>query len=125
MASLLELTQQMVDGLKDGKFVEGMETFYADNVINEEPTGAIIEGKANLIAHEKNALEQVVAYNGIEIKSIGVGDDDGQGNGVTYAEYKLSIDKKDGSKFNPDQVQVTRWENGKAVHIRFYYNPQF
>jgi len=121
--TLLEKTKRMIEGLKHGKFVEGMEEFYADDVINEEPTGVKTAGKATLIENEKETLENVAAYHGIEISSFGVGEDDGQGNGVTFAEYKLSVDMKDGSKFNPDQVQVTRWENGKAKRIKFYYNP--
>jgi hypothetical protein len=123
--SLLEKTRRMIDGLKQGEFVEGMEEFYADDVVNEEPTGAMLEGKATIIANEKEILENVATYHGIEIKSIGAGEDDGGGNGVTFAEYKLSVDMKDGSKFNPDQVQVTRWEGGLVKHIRFYYNPDF
>ena len=123
--SLLGKNQQILDMLKKGEFVEGMEQFYADDVMNEEPTGVIIKGKQAVIENEKNILQQVKAYHGIEVKSVGVGEDDGNGNGVTFAEYKLSVDMKDGSKFNPDQVQVTRWKNGKAVHIKFYYNPNF
>ncbi len=123
--SLLDKTKRMIEALKQGQFVEGMEEFYADHAVNEESNGAKIEGKANIIANEKNILEQVAAYHGCEIKSFGAGEDDGQGNGVTFAEYKLSVDMKDGSKFNPDQVQVTRWENGLAVHIKFYYDPNF
>lgn len=123
--SLLEKTQDMINGLKDGRFVEGMEQYYADDAVNEEPTGATVTGKAAIIANEKEVLANVAAYHGIEIISIGVGEDDGQGNGVTFAEYKLNVDMKDGTKFNPDQVQVTRWENGKAKHIKFFYNPEF
>ncbi|MHC4708987.1 MAG: nuclear transport factor 2-like protein [Planctomycetota bacterium] len=122
---LLDRTRRMIEGLEDGKFVEGMEEFYADDVVNEEPTGVRTEGKALLIENEKQTLENVATYHGIEIRSIGVGEDDGKGNGVTFAEYKLSVDMKDGSKFNPDQVQVTRWQDGKAKHIKFYYNPDF
>lgn len=124
-SALLAMTEQMIEDLKEGKFVEGMEAFYADDAINEEPTGAKTVGKAAIIANEKQVLANVAAYHGIEVKSIGVGQDDGNGNGVTFAEYKLSVEMKDGSKFNPDQVQVTRWENGKAKHIKFYYNPDF
>jgi hypothetical protein len=123
--SLLGKSQQILDMLKKGEFVEGMEKFYADDAVNEEPTGAKTRGKLAIIENEKNILQQVKAYHGIEIKSVGVGEDDGKGNGVTFAEYKLSVDMKDGSKFNPDQVQVTRWKNGKAEHIKFYYNPNF
>ncbi len=123
--SLREQTQKILEMLKKGEFVEGMEFFYADDVINEEPTGVIVQGKQAVIENEKNILQQVKTYHGIEVKSVGVGEDDGKGNGITFAEYKLSVDMKDGSMFNPDQVQVTRWKNGKAVHIKFYYNPNF
>lgn len=125
LESLLTKTQQIIALLVKGEFVEGMEQFYADDVIAEEPTGVMIQGKQAIIDNEKKILQQVKAYHGIEVKAVGVGDDDGKGNGVTFAEYKLQVDMKDGSKFNPDQVQVTRWANGKAKHIKFYYNPDF
>lgn len=125
MSTLLEKTQQIMDMLKDGQFVEGMEQFYADDAINEESNGDQVVGKQAIIDNEKQILENVAAYHGIEVKSVGVGEDDGNGNGVTFAEYKLTVDMKDGSKFNPDQVQVTRWKDGKAVHIKFYYDPSF
>jgi len=123
--SLLEKINIIMQQLKKGQFVEGMEAFYADDVVNEEPTGAKTVGKAVIIANEHEVLANVAAYHGCEVRSVGVGEDDGRGNGVTYAEYKLSVDMKDGSKFNPDQVQVTRWKDGKAVHNKFYYNPDF
>lgn len=123
--SLIQKTQHILDMLKEGQFLEGMDLYYADDVINEEPTGEQVQGKKTIMDNEKVILEQVAAYHGIDIKSVGAGEDDGQGNGVTFAEYKLSVDMKDGSKFNPDQVQVTRWENGKAKHVKFYYNPNF
>ena len=69
--SLLQKTQRMIQDLEHGKFVEGMEEFYADDAVNEEPTGATIEGKTAIIANEKAVLENVAAYHGIEIKSIG------------------------------------------------------
>ncbi len=122
---LLDKTKLILEMIKKGKFVEGMEEFYADDAVNEEPTGATIEGKTAIIEHEKNILRQVAAFHGVEVKSIAVAEDDGNGNGVTMAEYRMQDEMKDGSRFNPDQVQVTRWKNGQAVHIKFYYNPNF
>jgi len=123
--SLLESQQDIINMLKEGLFVEGMEKYYADDVVNIEPVGEPRSGKAAIIANEKEILGQVAAFHGIEVRSLGVGEDDGKGNGVTYAEYKISVDMKDGSKFNPDQVQITRWAGGKAIEIKFYYNPDF
>lgn len=123
--SLLAAQQDILDMVKQGQFVEGMEKYYADDAVNIEPTGDTRRGKQAIIENEKNILEQVAAFHGIEVRSVGVGEDDGNGNGVTFAEYKITVDMKDGSKFNPDQVQVTRWVDGKAKEIKFYYNPDF
>lgn len=108
--------------LEAGEFVQGMETFYADDAINEEANGDQVVGKAKIIANEHIILEQVKAFHGCTVRSIGA-NDDGNGNGTTFAEYELKVDMKDGTSFNPKQVQVTRWENGLAKHIQFYYDP--
>lgn len=123
--SLLEKTRQILEMLEEGQFVEGMEQFYADDAVNEEPTGDRVQGKASIISNEQKFLEQVAAFHGVTVKSVGAGVDDGRGNGVTFAEYSIRADMKDGKQFNPDQVQVTRWKDGKAVHNQFYYNPNF
>lgn len=36
---------------------------------------------------------------------------------------ELPVDMKDASTFNPRQVQVTRWKDGTATRICFYYDP--
>ncbi|MEM8738606.1 MAG: SnoaL-like domain-containing protein [Planctomycetota bacterium] len=123
--SLLKKTQTIMDQLKQGEFVAGMEEFYADDAVNEESNGNQTVGKDTIIANEKKFLTTVKQFHGVEVKAVGVGEDDGAGNGVTFAEYKVEVDLKDGGKFNPDQVQVTRWKDGKAVHIKFYYDPDF
>ena len=123
MTSLLENQKTILDQLQQGEFVKGMEDFYADDAINEEITGVRIEGKQAIIDNELKTLEQVAAFHGCTVRSFGASADDGAGNGSTFAEYELRVDLKDGSTFNPKQVQVTDWKNGKATHIRFYYDP--
>ena len=123
--SLLDKTHQIMEMLKEGQFVEGMQAFYAEDAVNEEPTGVLVQGRDSIISNEEKFLEQVAEFHGVTVRSVGVGEDDGRGNGVTFAEYSIRADLKDGTRFSPDQVQVTRWENGKAVHIKFYYNPNF
>jgi len=124
MATLLEKTQQIMQMVKAGQFVEGMEEFYADDVVNIEGDGKRTEGKATLIANERAFLEKVTAYHGAVIGAVASASDDGQGNGTTFAQYSLNADLTDG-KFTPDQVQVTRWVDGKVAEVRFYYDPRF
>ena len=120
--SILDSQDKILEQLQQGEFVAGMEEFYADDAVNEEVTGDRIEGKTAIIAHEHEVLANVAAYHGCEVFSRG-GSETSPGNGVTFAEYALEVDLKDGSSFNPEQVQVMRWRDGQAVHIKFYYDP--
>lgn len=123
MTSLMDNQLKILEQLTQGEFVQGMEDLYADDAVSEEASGTTIFGKANIIANEMNFLSDVAEYHGCTVHGIGVGEDDGNGTGKTFAEYELRVDMKDGSTFNPKQVQVTRWSAGKATHIRFYYDP--
>ncbi|MEL6328193.1 MAG: hypothetical protein AAFR38_00910 [Planctomycetota bacterium] len=119
---LMGAQQKMLEQLKQGQFVEGMEEFYADDAVNEEASGARTEGKAAIIANEHKVLENVAAYHGCTVHSVGT-QDNGDGSGVTFAEYELKVDMKDGTTFNPKQVQVNYWRGGKIKIARFYYDP--
>ena len=45
MTSILDNTQAMMDQLRQGDFLTGMETFYADDAVNEECTGTKVVGR--------------------------------------------------------------------------------
>ena len=123
--NLLNETREFVARVAKGQFVEVMEDYYADEVFQVEGNGARREGKQAIIDFEREFLTKVKAFNGVEVGAIGVGEDDGQGNGTTFAEYSIDADLDDGSRFAPKQVQVTRWQKGKIVELRFYYDPDF
>lgn len=122
MSSIIDNTNTMMEQLKQGDFLSGMEQFYADDAVNEEITGAKVVGREAIIENEKKVLEGVQAFHSVTVHSVG-GHETSPGNGVTFAEYSIRVDMKDGSTFNPDQVQVTTWKDGKATHIKFYYDP--
>ncbi|QDV70877.1 hypothetical protein Poly24_46100 [Rosistilla carotiformis] len=124
-SELLEMQRTFVQRCAKGEFVEVMEDYYADDAYQIEGDGSRREGKANMIAFEKQFLTQVKQFHGIDLGSIAVASDDGKGNGVTMAEYTIKADMIDGSKFWPEQVQVSTWKNGKIIAVRFYYDPNF
>ncbi len=125
-SKLLELQREMVEGCARGEFVEGMVNHYAEDVYQIElGDGTRKEGRAKIIADEEAFLKQVEKFHGCDIGSIAVASDDGNGNGVTIVEYTIKAEMKDGSKFWPQQVQVTEWKNGKVASLKFYYNPDF
>ena len=126
VSELLEKQRAFVEQCARGEFVEAMEGFYADNAWQiEKGDGTRREGLSNMVAFEREFLTQVEEFHGVDIGDIAVASDDGCGNGVTMAEYTIKATMKDGSKFWPDQVQVSIWENGKIVGLKYYYNPNF
>ena len=124
-SELLDLTRTFVERCANDEFVEVMEDYYADDVYQIEGNGLRRSGKKAIIDFEKDFQTKVAKFYGIDIGAIGVASDDGHGNGVTLAEYTIKADMKDGSKFWPEQVQVTTWKDYKVVSLRYYYNPNY
>lgn len=125
-SNLLDLQRTFVERCAQGEFVEVMEDYYAEDVFQiEKGDGTRREGRANIVAFEKDFLKTVKTFHGIDIGSISVASDDGNGNGVTMAEYTIKADLQDGSKFWPEQVQVSTWKDSKIVALTYYYNAAF
>jgi hypothetical protein len=125
-SELLEMQRTFVERCAKGEFVEVMEEYYAEDVYQiEKGDGTRRDGRANMVAFEKEFLTQVKIFHGVDIGAIAVASDDGKGNGVTMAEYTIKDELQDGSKFWPEQVQVSTWKDGKIVALQYYYNANF
>lgn len=122
---LLHEQRVFVERCAQGEFVEVMQDYYHDDVYQIEGDGSRRETKAKIVEFEQEFLKNVETFHGINLQNVSVASDDQNGNGVTMAEYSIKADMKDGSKFNPEQVQVTTWKNGKIVALRYYYDPGF
>lgn len=125
-SDLLEKQRTFVERCGKGEFVEVMQDYYAENAYQiEKGDGTRREGRDNMVAFEKDFLTKVKTFHGVDIGSIAVASDDGNGNGVTMAEYTIKAEMQDGTKFWPEQVQVSTWKDGKIVTLSYYYNPNF
>ena len=81
--SLKELHAQVIGYLKQGKFAEGIEDFYAEYATAQENTNPPTIGRATMVENERQFLTKVTAYHGIEILATAF-DDQGGGNGVVF-----------------------------------------
>lgn len=125
-SNLLEMQRTFVERCSKGEFVEVMQEYYAEDAYQiEMGDGTRRDGRDNMVAFEQEFLTTVETFHGCDIGSIAVASDDGNGNGVTMAEYTIKAELKDGSKFWPSQVQVSEWKDGKIISIKYYYNPNF
>ena len=118
---LADLHRQVVGYLKEGKFAEGINDFYAEDVIAQENTNPPVKGRATLVANEKEFLKRVSKYHGIEILATGI-DDRGGGNGTVVYECVMTWEQLGKGEVTVEQAVVERWRNGKIQSIRFYGN---
>ena len=119
--SLQALHAQLIDYLKQGKFAEGIEDFYAEDASAQENTSPPTVGRDTMVKNEREFLTKVTAYHGIEILATAI-DDQGDGNGLVFYEAIMQWDQKDKGHVSVNQVVVERWKNGKITQIRFYGN---
>ena len=119
--SLQELHGQVIQYLKEGKFAEGIEDFYADDVTVQENTNPPSQGRVALAESEREFLSKVTAYHGIDVLATGI-DDQGGGNGTVLYEAVMKWDQSDRGAVVVEQTVVERWKDGKISHIRFYGN---
>ena len=119
--SLKDLHEEVIEYLKQGKFVEGIEDFYAEDAIAQEKPNVSTVGRATMVKNERAFLTKVTAYHGIEVLATAI-DDQGRGNGVVFYEAVMQWDQSDKGHVTVNQVVVERWKEGKIAHIRFYGN---
>ena len=113
----LEKAKNLCSQVAQGQLMEAFETYYAENVIMEEPKGTR-EGKDACRKSEEEFMSSVEAFHGMEIKAIAEDTDKEK----VLIEVTMDLTFKEGSRVVMEQVSVQKWENGQIVHERFYYN---
>lgn len=106
---------ELLDYLRDGRIMDAMNEFYADDVVMTEPAyGETVGLQANL-EREQQFVDSVKAFESFETPAVAVGD------GVSVYENAMSWTTVDGQDIDVEQVAVQKWQGGKIVHERFYY----
>lgn len=106
---------ELLDYIRQGKIMDAMKEFYAENVVMTEPAyGETVGLEANL-EREQKFVDSVKAFKSFETPAVAVGD------GVSIYENAMSWVTQDDQDIAIEQVAVQKWEDGKIVHERFYY----
>lgn len=108
--------QELLEYVQQGRIMDAMNEFYADDVVMEEPAYGRTEGLAANLAREEQFVASVKEFRGFEAKRIATSD-----NVSIYENVMDWIDVND-QEIHIEQVAVAEWRNGKIVHERFYYD---
>ena len=116
MANVAELNQKLDDMVLSGKALDAFDELYAENVTMQENSDAPFVGKA------LNRTREIEFFNSIgELHSAAVLSSAVNGH-VSFSEWEMDLTFKNGYRAKLSQTAVRRWEDGKIVNERFYYN---
>ena len=101
--------------IQEGRIMDAMNEFYADDVVMEEPMYGKTEGLAANLVREQGFVDSVKEFRGFEANNVSIGE-----NSAIYENVMDWVDVK-GQEIHVEQVAVQEWNDGKIVRERFYY----
>ncbi len=107
---------ELLDYLRQGRIMDAMKEFYADEVVMSEPAYGATEGLAANLDREQKFVDSVKEFHKFETPAVAVGD------GVSIYENVMEWTSTDGQDIHVEQVSVAKWKDGKIVDERFYYD---
>jgi len=112
-----ERVRALNEMIQQGRIMEAMREFYADDVIMSENDGEATDGlRANL--EREQAFVDNTEWYGLELKDVIV---DGDTAAVRW--WMDFHNTQYGQRLAFTQVAYQRWQDGKIVEERFYYTP--
>jgi ketosteroid isomerase-like protein len=102
--------------IRQGKIIEAMSEFYDKDTVMQDNANPPTVGQAANVEREKQFLSGVKEWKGFNVAASAVGDN------VTFYECSLDFIATSGQPVHMEQVVVAKWNNGKIVHERFYYD---
>jgi len=117
--SAINLQQRLNDlfgYVRQGKIIEAMKEFYDKDTMMQDNANPPTKGLAANIEREKQFMSGVKEWKGFNVTASAVGDD------VTFYACNLDSIATSGQPVHMEQAVVSKWENGKIVHERFYYD---
>ena len=112
---LRQRVQDLQDYIAQGRVMEAMDEFYAEEVSMQENLDAPTVGRAANIEREKEFLANVKEWKRFEVKSIGIDGD------IALVESISEFVTQDGTNVHSEQVSRSVWKDGKIVDERFYH----
>jgi ketosteroid isomerase-like protein len=115
--TVAESVRELIALCEQGKSVEAIERFYAEDVVVFENHERARAGRELCLAYERAALARLKEPAKLRAKASAV---DAQ-TGVAFIEWVIRFLGEDERPMRLDEVAVQRWAGGHVVEERFYY----
>jgi ketosteroid isomerase-like protein len=117
MAALEKQVRSFVELVTSGRSVEAIETFYAEDVTVFENRELARAGREECAADERRHLASQPEPPRLRALHWAVNESDG----VAFIEWLIRFTSSKGRPMRLEEVAVQKWENGRIVEERFYY----
>jgi len=114
--NLQQRLNDLLGYIRQGKIIEAMNEFYDKDTVMQDNANPPTKSLAANIEREKQFLSGVKEWKGFNVTATGIGDN------VTFYECTMDFIATSGQAVHMEQVSVGKWNNGKIVHERFYYD---
>lgn len=112
--NIAELFSAKVEMIKKGQIVDATEKFLAHNGKTTDFDGTITKNKEEMLTKMKGFAGAIAKVNGITLLQSSV-----SGN-VSFAEFNIDFDMKDGSKILWHEIIRSVWENGLIIDEQYF-----
>ncbi|PYT11826.1 MAG: polyketide cyclase, partial [Acidobacteria bacterium] len=113
----LDNVKELIALAREGKFIEAIERFYAEDATMQENLESPRVGLAALLENERKVLAAVPDIHLEGVASFVV---DGDRAAINWV---FAYTDRNGRKIQLDEVAYQEWRNGKIIRERFYYDP--
>ena len=118
MSSIKDNVNELNQMILEGKILEAFDRFYDDSVVMQDNENPAREGKQACRTYEEQFVNSLTAFRGAEVKNIMVSEE----AGVAAIEWFMDYSHKDWGDVALNQVSIQKWNNGKIVSEKFFYN---
>ncbi|MDX1428784.1 MAG: nuclear transport factor 2 family protein [Rhodothermales bacterium] len=100
-----------------GRMLEAFETFYAEDVVQQENELEPTRGKEANRKREQEFVSKVTEFRSAEVKSVTIDEE----SDTAMVEWFFDYTHEDWGDRTYHQISVQRWSDGQIVHERYYY----
>jgi predicted DNA-binding protein YlxM (UPF0122 family) len=112
-----EDAEELHQMILSGRAMDAFEKFYADDVTMQENSEEMRVGKDANREFEKKFMEMVEEFHEIKLNKYAIADD------VVFAYWDMDVTMKGKPRRKSSQVSIQKWNDGKIIKERFFYNP--
>ena len=112
-----ERVAALIARVEQGKYVEALQEFYAEDATMQENGNPPRVGLKALVAHEQGVMAAFKEIRTLPVKSWLVDGD------RAVVHWIFEFTRPDGTRLRMDELALQRWRGDRIAEERFYYDP--